>query len=97
MEARVSSPHSKHQNNYPEELRRFPAWMGTRYEKRPGKPDKLNKPPYRVRSGMPVIKADKTNPENRATFAEAFAALQRGDVDDIGFVFTKSDPHTVVD
>src|SRR5215208_2542628 len=69
--------------------------MGTRFERR--KDGKIDKPPYRVVSGLPVIKADKTNPENWATFEEAWGAYERGEVDAIGFVFTKDDSFFVVD
>jgi primase-polymerase (primpol)-like protein len=73
----------------PEALRTKPQWMGTRFERR--KDGKIDKPPYRVVSGLPVIKADKTNPENWTTFEEAWGAYERGEVDAIGFVFTKDD------
>ena len=79
----------------PEALRTIPRWMGTRFERR--KDGKIDKPPYRVVSGLPVIKADKTNPENWTTFEEAWGAYERGEVDAIGFVFTKDDPFFVVD
>jgi primase-polymerase (primpol)-like protein len=69
--------------------------MGTRFSPRPD--GKLNKPPYRVRSALPIIKADKTDPENRATFEEGRAALGRGEVDAIGFVFTDEDRYTGLD
>jgi DNA-binding MarR family transcriptional regulator len=79
----------------PETLRAIPHWMGTRYERRKG--GKIDKPPYRVVSGLPVIKADKTNPENWTTFGEAWGAYERGEVDAIGFVFSKDDSFFVVD
>jgi hypothetical protein len=79
----------------PEALKQQHKCMGTKLE--PRSDGKLNKPPYRVRAGLPVIKADKTNPENWATFEEAYDALRRGDVDAIGFVFTEDDPFTVID
>jgi putative DNA primase/helicase len=79
----------------PEALRTKPQWMGTRFERR--KDGKIDKPPYRVVSGLPVIKADKTNPENWTTFEEAWGAYERGEVDAIGFVFTKDDSSFVVD
>ena len=79
----------------PEALRTKPQWMGTRFERR--KDGKIDKPPYRVVSGLPVIKADKTNPENWTTFEEAWGAYERGEVDAIGFVFTKDDSFFVVD
>jgi hypothetical protein len=79
----------------PEALKSIPRWMGTRFVVR--KDGKKDKPPYRVVSGLPVIKADKTNPENWATYADALAAYERGEVDAIGCVFTEDDPSYVVD
>jgi putative DNA primase/helicase len=79
----------------PEALRSMRRWMGTRFERR--KDGKIDKPPYRVVPGKPIIKADKTDPENWASFEEALAACERGDVDAVGFVFTKDDPFFVVD
>jgi putative DNA primase/helicase len=81
--------------NFPEAVKSYDRWMGTRFESRSD--GKLDKPPYRVRSGSRVRKAAKNKPENWATFEEAHAALERGDVDAIGFVFTKDDPFTVID
>jgi putative DNA primase/helicase len=81
--------------NIPEALKRHDRWMGTRQKRRPD--GKRDKPPHRVRARLPVIKADKTNPENHASFEEAYDALRRGDVDAIGFVFTEDDPFTVID
>jgi putative DNA primase/helicase len=79
----------------PEALSTIPRWMGTRFERR--KDGKIDKPPYRVVSGLPVIKADKTNRENWTTFEEAWRAYERSEVDAIGFVFSKGDPFFVVD
>jgi putative DNA primase/helicase len=79
----------------PEALRAIPHWMGTRFERR--KDGKTDKPPYRVVSALPTIKADKTNPENWTTFEEAWGAYERGAVDAIGFVFSKDDSFFVVD
>src|SRR5215212_7335293 len=90
-----STAHHHLEDQIPEALQRIPAWMGTRLETRPD--GRVNKPPYRVRAGMPVIKAGKDNPKNRATFEEARAALERGDVDAIGFIFSDNDPFTAID
>jgi putative DNA primase/helicase len=79
----------------PEALRTIPRWMGTRFEKREG--GRVDKPPYRVVPGKPIIKADKTHPENWATYSEALTACERGDVDAVGFVVTEDDPFFVVD
>jgi len=69
--------------------------MGTRFERR--KDGKIDKPPYRVVPGKPIIKADKTNPENWATFEEAWGAYERGEVDAIGFVFAEDDTFWLAD
>jgi hypothetical protein len=69
--------------------------MGTRFERR--KDGRVDKAPHRVRAGQRVVKADKTDPENWATYSEALAAYERGDVDAIGFVFTEDDPYFVAD
>jgi hypothetical protein len=79
----------------PEALRSMRRWMGTRFEKR--EDGRVDKAPYRVVPGKPIIKADKTNPDNWATYSEALAACERGDVDARGFVFTEDDPFFVVD
>jgi putative DNA primase/helicase len=79
----------------PEALRTIPHWMGTRFERR--EDGRVDKAPHRVRAGQRVAKADKTNPENWATYSEALAACERGDVDAIGFVLTDDDPYFVVD
>src|SRR5215203_5492653 len=83
----------------PEALRERRCWMGTRLEPRRGSgaTGKLDKPPYSVVSGQPVRKADKTEPENWSTFDEAVAALERGAVDAIGYVFTEDRPEWVAD
>ena len=81
----------------PHRLRLFPRWMGTRFTPRPGQPGKMDKPPYRIREGLPAVKADKMNPDNWASYKEARAAFKRGDVDAIGFVVTDSDPFFVGD
>jgi hypothetical protein len=69
--------------------------MGARFERRGD--GRVDKPPYCVRPGNPIIKADKTDPENWATYSEALAACERGDVDAIGPVFTDDDPYFVAD
>lgn len=79
----------------PEALRQRPQWMGTCFERK--EDGRVDKPPYRLRPGQRVIKADKTEPANWATFEEAQAALERGVVDAIGYVFTEDDPFFCVD
>src|SRR5215218_5101481 len=81
----------------PEALRGRRRWMGTRFKPRKGQPGKLDKPPYRVVEGQPIIKADKTNPANWSTYRDALAAYERGAVDAIGYVVTDGDPEYVVD
>ena len=81
----------------PDDLNRLRRWMGTRFAPRPGKPGKVDKPPHRVRRGQPVVKAAKSEPENRATFEEACEAYERGDVDAIGLVLTADDPYFGLD
>jgi putative DNA primase/helicase len=89
--ADADPPLVKRLNELPEALRNMRRWMGTRLQPRKGKPGKLDKPPHRVVSGRPIIKAGKTDPENWATFPEALAALKREAVDAIGFVITDDD------
>jgi primase-polymerase (primpol)-like protein len=78
-----------------ERLRQRGQWMGTRFESRGD--GKLDKPPYRVRRGLPIVKRDKTNPQAWATFEEADEALREDRVDAIGLVFTEDDPFGCVD
>src|SRR5215203_3684692 len=79
----------------PEALRSRQRWMGTRLERR--EDGRVDKAPRRVRAGQRVVKTDKTDPENWATYSEALAACERGDVDAIGPVFTDDDPYFVAD
>jgi putative DNA primase/helicase len=89
-----NTPRGQHRQ-IPKALRKLPRWMGTRYQAR--KDGKRDKPPHRVRRGLSIVKADKTEPDNWATFDEALEAYERGDVDAIGFVITESDPFFLVD
>jgi NrS-1 polymerase HBD domain len=96
MLPRPDPEHDSHlHENVPEPLKARACWMGTKLSRKPD--GRLNKPPYRVQAGQPMVKADKTNSKNHATFEEAHEALVAGAVDAIGFVFTKNDPFTVVD
>jgi putative DNA primase/helicase len=79
-------------DHIPNQVQQIPRWMGTFLEEKPN--GGLNKPPVCIRT---LRKADKTNAKNWCSFKEARAALERGDVDAIGFVFTKDDPFTVFD
>jgi putative DNA primase/helicase len=97
-ESAAKPPNRSFSSNFseiPEVLRSRPRWMGTRFVVR--KDGKKDKPPYRVVSGLPVIKADKTNRDNWATYSEALAAYTSGQVDAIGYVFTDDDPDFVAD
>jgi putative DNA primase/helicase len=89
----VSSPIS----GIPDELKRYRQWMGTRFARRAGSPGKIDKPPYKVRRGEQIHKADKNNPDNHATFEEALDAFTAGKVDAIGIVVTEDDPLYGVD
>lgn len=90
-------PANNHPNTeIPKALKDIPHWMGTRFKPRPGKPGKVDKPPYCVRPGQPFHQADKTDPDNWTTFDQALASLERG-MDAIGFVFTGEDPFFCVD
>src|SRR5829696_5045196 len=79
----------------PRKLKALNQWMGTIFERRPD--GKTNKSPYRVRSGRPIIKADKTDSANHTTYSEAKAALDAGLVDAIGVVLTEADPYYCCD
>jgi putative DNA primase/helicase len=97
-ESAAKPPNRSFSSNFsemPEVLRSRPRWMGTRFVVR--KDGNKDKPPYRVVSGLPVIKADKTNPDNWSTYSEALAAYTSGQVDAIGYVFTDDDPDFVAD
>ncbi len=94
-ESRTKPPNHPIFSQIPEELRQRPQWMGTRFKRLPD--GRINKPPYRVRAGENVVKADKTDPKNHATFEEAMLALERSDVDAIGYVFSGDDPFFCVD
>jgi hypothetical protein len=90
-----NTPENTAPSQIPEELRKLPQWMGTRFE--PRKDGKINKPPYRVVAGQKIMKAAKTDDSNWASFEEALAALKRGEVDAIGIVLTEDDPLYVTD
>ena len=92
----ADNSHSNHPvNQTPEELRSTPQWMGSIFEERAD--GKIDKPPYRVRPGQPLIKADKRNPENWTTFEEALQAYEAGKVDAVGFVLSDTDPFVIAD
>lgn len=90
-----STEHGARHAKIPQALRDKRRWMGTRFvERRDGKTDK---PPYRVVQGTPIKKADKTDPDNWATYPEALSALERGEVSAIGFVFAEVDGFFLTD
>jgi hypothetical protein len=80
----------------PRALAERPQWMGVVFEPRPDQSHKLNKPPYALTNGAPY-KAAKTNSDNWVSFETACEALERGDVDAIGFCFSPDDPLWVAD
>jgi hypothetical protein len=91
-----SYPTAQHNTpGVPEALKAQAAWMGTIFERRAD--GRVNKPPYRIRSGERPRKAAKTDPANWTTFEDAAAALEAGEVDAIGVVLTEADPHYVCD
>ena len=81
----------------PEALRTRAQWMGTRFAPRKDQPGKLDKPPYVVRWARRIVKADKNNPDNWATYEVAVAALHANKVDAIGYVLAEGDPFWVAD
>jgi putative DNA primase/helicase len=81
--------------NTPDALKQCRQWMGTRFE--PREDGKLNKPPYRAQTELPIIKADKTDPRSWTSFAEASEALRHKSVDAIGFAFSAEDSFCCID
>lgn len=77
----------------PDELKERPQCVVFRYEWDERKND-WNKAPRTPRTGR---LASTTDPTTWGTFNEARAAVERGDYDGIGFVFTKDDPYAGVD
>lgn len=78
----------------PQELRDRPQWVVWKYVDRPDRPKPTKEP---RRADNPNRKASTTNPKTWATFEQAVAALEAGDPDGIGFVFTQEDPYVGVD
>jgi putative DNA primase/helicase len=77
--------------NIPLELRHFNRWVGWRWEwdaRANGGRGRWNKPPVNVRTGA---RGSSTKPRTWSSFAEAFAAYQRGEIDGIGFVLGELD------
>ena len=86
----------------PDELKARPQWVVWRYAFVEGKWTKV---PYRARlAGRSRAKADTTNPQTWAPFAEALGAYEAfgrsegpDGIDGIGFVFAADDPYVGVD
>ena len=76
----------------PDELHMIPQWLNWQYEMRPGKPTKV---PYSPRA--PHTRASSTAADTWGTYDEALMALQRRDVNGLGFVFTADDDYTGID
>src|SRR5882724_3058410 len=70
----------------PTALKALPQWVVWRYAWVEGK-ERWTKVPYRADNL--AIKASSTNPETWATFEQALATYQAGDVDGLGFVLTE--------
>jgi hypothetical protein len=71
----------------PDELKAIPCWLGWRHAPVRDKAAggwTWKKPPYAVHGGKRGGKADPTDPESGATFADAWAAYQDGQVDGVG-------------
>jgi len=80
-------------NGIPGELKSCPQWLvwkGIPSKNRPGKMDKI---PYQINGN----KASTTNPDTWTTFEKAMDALQSGEYQGVGFVFTKETPFSGVD
>jgi putative DNA primase/helicase len=75
----------------PEELKARPQWVNWRLEERNGD---FTKVPYTPHTGR---RASSTDLLTWGTFDEALAALQNGNYDGIGFVFSSGDPYCGVD
>lgn len=76
---------------FPEELTSLNQWVGARIETIDGKETKV---PVNIRTGG---RASVSDPNTWCSYDEAVAALEKGDVPLIGFVFTADDPYTGID
>jgi primase-polymerase (primpol)-like protein len=76
----------------PADLRKLRQWVVWRREVRDGKETKV---PYRP--GNPNRRASTTDPTTWGTFGQALAAVDRGQGDGIGFVFSAEDPFCGID
>ena len=79
-------------DNIPDELKLRPQWVGWRLETKPN--GETTKPPINVKTGA---KGSTTDPATWTSFARAYAAYARGQVDGVGFVFTHDDPYIGLD
>lgn len=79
--------------NIPKDLQRIPQWVGWRYGKARAS-GKRAKDPVNPHTGR---KVDPYHPKAWATFEEALRAVERYNLDGVGFVFTENDPYAGVD
>lgn len=77
----------------PEELKSVPQWLVWKAVPSKSRPGKIDKIPYQVNGKH----ASTTNPETWTTFDVAVNALQSGNYQGVGFVFTKETPYSGVD
>lgn len=77
--------------NIPKELMARPQWVNWRFKERG---DKLTKVPYKPGTER---KASSTDLLTWGTFDEAFASVEEGHHDGLGFVFSSGDPYCGVD
>jgi primase-polymerase (primpol)-like protein len=77
--------------NIPHELKTYAHWVVWRLEERG---DELTKVPYCTKTGR---HASTTDSRTWATFPEALEALEDGEYDGIGFVFSSGDPFVGLD
>ena len=76
----------------PDELHMIPQWLSWKYERRPGKPTKVPYCPH-----APYGRASSTDSSTWGSYPEALLALQREDINGLGFVFTAKDDYTGID
>jgi putative DNA primase/helicase len=74
------------------ELKLRPQWVVYKLEQRDGKQTKV---PYQARD--PKTRAQADNPITWGTFEQAVAAVEAGQAEGIGFVFSESDPYFGID
>ncbi len=92
-EANMPPTMSCNPDGIPDELKMLQQWVGWRLTQRADtfKPTKV---PINAKT---LSKASSTDPRTWGSFARAIAAYNRGQVDGVGFVFTREDPYIGVD